>query len=916
MIPPPTTASTRFAGLLAANAARSDWPSRAGVILALAAIYFATARLGLLMAIPGGHVTPVWPPSGIALAALLLMGRHVWPGIWLGSFAANLWDFYGSPMGPFTGIGMSALFGAGASLTALLGERLLRQFVGARNPLEQVRDVCAFMAFGGALSCLLGATIGVTALCGAGFTPWTEYERTWLTWWLGDTAGVFVVTPLVLAWSRPTFVTTGAGSPTFASGSRWLEMAGCFGLLLAVTYFVFVEHTTRLLASKPLTFILIPFLVWPAVRFGARGAATAVALIAMLAVWGTIHGTGPFNIGPRNESLLLLALFVSVVVLTALCISAIVAERQRAEAAQQQALGELEDRVQARTAELQEANLILKTEIAERQRAREESIRLLAETERARSVLLSLLEDQKLAEASQRKLGERIARAQQVAHLGFIDWDLRTNDVYLSAEVYRLYGLDPTSTMNVSELIANSTHPEDTARTRDALQLAIQGVQPYNIEHRIVRPDGEVRWMHAQAELVRDADGQPLTLLGTVQDITARKWAEAAHGHLESQLREAQKMDALGTLAGGIAHDFNNILGAILGNVALARGEPGTPQAVGESLDEIAKASQRAKSLIDQILTFSRRQTPELTNQPLQPLLEETIKLLRATVPAGVRFELALAATPVQARVNASQVSQVLINLCTNAWHALKDGAGHVGLTLDVLELDQAPGPYADALPPGRYARIRVRDDGCGMDAATQARVFEPFFTTKTVGTGLGLAVVHGIVKAHHGTITLTSAPGVGSVFEVLLPASDAPTSPAATAAAPPRLLRGEGRRVLYLDDDEAMVFMVTRMLARRGFQVSGFEVADEALAALRANPADFDLVVTDFNMPKASGLDVARAIARIRPGLPVVITSGYITDALREGAREAGVRHLVYKPNSIEELVAAIAQLLELEVG
>ena len=467
--------------------------------------------------------------------------------------------------------------------------------------------------------------------------------------------------------------------------------------------------------------------------------------------------------------------------------------------------------------------------------------------------------------------------------------------------------------------IGHSVYPivaEEYRAAFRALTKKIFAGESGTLEFQIIGLKGTQRWLETHASPMRDANGKIIALLGITRDITERKKAAEMREALEAQLREAQKMDALGTLAGGIAHDFNNILGAIMGNVALAREELDEHHVVSANLHEIAKAGQRAKSLVEQILAFSRKQTQELTIQPLQPLLAEAIGLLRATIPAAVRFETEISKTTLYARVNATQISQVLINLVTNAWHALRKGKGQISITLDEVELDGVPLLNSDDLPPGRYVRIRVGDDGHGMDAATQARAFEPFFTTKPVGTatGLGLAVVHGLVTSHHGAITLTSTLGEGSLFEVLLPATEAPAQLASPTAVAPPTLHGEGRHVLYLDDDSAMVLLVTRLLNKRGFKVTGFEVAAEAIAAVRAAPESFDLVVTDFNMPKASGLDVARAIVEIRPDLPLVIISGYITDSLRSSARHAGVHHLVQKANSVEELAEAIAKIIALE--
>jgi two-component system, cell cycle sensor histidine kinase and response regulator CckA len=398
-----------------------------------------------------------------------------------------------------------------------------------------------------------------------------------------------------------------------------------------------------------------------------------------------------------------------------------------------------------------------------------------------------------------------------------------------------------------------------------------------------------------------------------VRDVSLRVASELAQKNLEGQIRQAQKMEALGTLSGGIAHDFNNILGVIIGNVTLAQEGVEHASEAHVSLTEIAKAAKRAKSLVDQILTFSRSEAQELVDQPLLPLLEEAKRLLRTTLPASVHFEGRFATVPIYARVDAAQILQLLINLVTNAWHALRSDAGKISVELDEVKLFKPEAQRCGGLSAGRYARIRVSDDGEGMDAATQMRVFEPFFTTKPrgSGTGLGLAVVHGIVKSHRGGITLKSAPGEGCVFEVYLPAVPAPILGAGTASGQPLEVTGHGKHVLYLDDDASMVFLMERLLRTRGFRVSAFGVAAEALEAVRANPKDFNLIVSDFNMPHGSGLDVAHAMRKIRPDLPVVIISGFVTDALLEGALAAGVQEVVCKPNSVSELVESIGRLL-----
>ena len=445
------------------------------------------------------------------------------------------------------------------------------------------------------------------------------------------------------------------------------------------------------------------------------------------------------------------------------------------------------------------------------------------------------------------------------------------------------------------------------------MAVAMQLRQPMRCELINYTKTGETLWVEFDSVPIFDANGRHTHWVSVARDISERKQAEADRQGLEAQLRESQKMESIGTLAGGIAHDFNNILGAILGNVALAKEDLGNNPSVRVSLSEIGKAARRARGLVQQILAFSRRQPQELVLQPMRPLVEDTLGLLRSTLPAMVTLGATLSDEPVHVKADTTQVQQVLMNLCMNAWHALPNGAGDIRIGLDALVL--APGDAAlhDRMPAGRYAHLRVSDSGSGMDRATRERIFEPFFTTKAVGkgTGLGLSVVHGIVSAHHGSISVESEPGVGTTFHLYFPASEAsPVAPAFDSTAPAQP-RGQGQHVLYVDDDEVMVLMVERLLGRAGFHVTCCADAREAMAYVQAAPGLVDVVVTDFNMPELSGIDLADALAKMQPGLPVVISSGYLSDDMRERARAAGVHSLLNKQDTLEALVPRIHDVL-----
>jgi CheY-like chemotaxis protein len=363
-------------------------------------------------------------------------------------------------------------------------------------------------------------------------------------------------------------------------------------------------------------------------------------------------------------------------------------------------------------------------------------------------------------------------------------------------------------------------------------------------------------------------------------------------------------MEALGTLAGGVAHDFNNILATIMGNADLVRQDVGPGHVALESLEEIAKASRRARDLVRQILAFGRRQAIERKVVSLAPVVEEAARLLRATLPTGIHLNVVCEADAPMVLADAIQVEQLILNLCTNSWHALRG-----------QERDAAIGIRLSAGMRGdlRFAVLKVRDNGHGMDETTRSRMFEPFFTTKPVGegTGLGLSVVHGIVQEHGAEVEVISAPGEGTSIRIHFPAAQMPEQLAAAHAPPVASARGQGKHVLYVDDDESIVFLMTRLLERKGFRVSGYTNPYEALAAARADPGQFDLAVTDYNMPGLSGLDVARTLREIRPELPVILASGYITEDLQQKAPAAGVRELIYKPDTADDLCEAVARFV-----
>ena len=520
------------------------------------------------------------------------------------------------------------------------------------------------------------------------------------------------------------------------------------------------------------------------------------------------------------------------------------------------------------------------------------------------------------AEQALRASEERLQRALDASGLCLWDFDIASGNIYLSETWSEWLGGPREATHITFSALGELVHETDRPGLVQALVTSLKDpLASYRVEHRVRKLDAEFFWTLSEGRIIeRGPDGRATRMVGTNRDITPLKHAEAIRRGLETQLRESQKMEAIGTLAAGIAHDFNNILGAILGNLALAREDVGVGHAAIHSLEQIHKSAFRARTLVQQILAFGRRQPQELVNRPLRPLIQETLMLMRAALPAGVNVDAVLTDAQMHVLADATQIQQVMMNLCTNAWHALQGSPGRVivGLKPVVLRSDAAQRP--GGLPPGDYAHVWVSDTGCGMDAATRARIFEPFFTTKPVGqgTGLGLSVVHGIVAAHHGALTVESALGHGSTFHVYIPLVDSQDAAPQSGWGPLPLSHGQGQHVLYVDDDEVMLLVVERLLVRLGYRVTCHQDPRMAVDAVRRPSQDFDVVLSDFNMPEFSGLDLAWALTRISPDLPVVISSGHLTDEERVDLQRAGVREFMHKENTLEELGPLLERLLE----
>jgi two-component system cell cycle sensor histidine kinase/response regulator CckA len=452
--------------------------------------------------------------------------------------------------------------------------------------------------------------------------------------------------------------------------------------------------------------------------------------------------------------------------------------------------------------------------------------------------------------------------------------------------------------------------PEGRQVVSDHIRNGFEGTY----EHLLLRKDGSVFQAEAQAKMSRLGDR--FLRMTALRDITERRQNEQRQKNLEEQLRQMQKMEALGTLAGGIAHDFNNILTGILGYLQLAEMDLPKGHPAFVSLGSAEKASMRARDLVARILAFSRLEQDNRAMAPIGPVVLEAVQLLRVGIPTSIEIRTQIDATCPSVVFDPGQVHQVIMNLGTNSIHAMGAHGGVLSVTLQhgapTAELRERH-PQVSA---AHTVRLTLRDNGCGMDQAILKRIFEPFYTTRTFGkgTGLGLAMVHAIMNSHKGAIVVESAPGAGTTFDLYFPAAPvqapAPVPPAPSKAS--FVPFGKNREIMLVDDEDAVRTIAESLLRRFGFKPSAFALPVAALEAFRAEPASFCAVITDLTMPEMTGLELAGHMLAARPDTPIILTSGYLQADVQQNARASGVRRVIKKPFDVHELMAQVRAVLD----
>ena len=508
--------------------------------------------------------------------------------------------------------------------------------------------------------------------------------------------------------------------------------------------------------------------------------------------------------------------------------------------------------------------------------------------------------EQKRAEGSLRESQQRFRELAELLPETIFEMDISGDLTFANLNAFDHFGYsqeDLERGMNGFEMIS----PEDRPRAMENAKKIISGKKTGGNEYKALRKDGSTfpAIIHSAAKV---RDGKPVGIRGIVIDTSETKM-------LEAQLFQAQKLESIGTLAGGIAHDFNNILVPIIGYTELALSDMPQPTQMRYGLEQILNAATRARDLVKQILAFGRA-GKEQQQMPVEigSIVKEALKLLSASLPSSIEIRQDIAKG--LALADPTRIHQILLNLCTNAAHAMGDkGVLEVRLSRVDLNKSDLDGQLIVDLKPGQYLKLSISDTGCGMDARTLERIFDPYFTTKAVGkgSGLGLAVVHGIVKRQGGAITVQSEPGKGTLFCIYIPAMEATVDPIVETG---QVLPTGTERILLIDDEQSIVEMETAVFEELGYDVTPVTDSLRALEIFRSRPGEFDLIITDYTMPNLTGIDLSKEIRRIEPDIPIILCTGFSEKVTEKGAMELGVE-LAMKPFSMKQIAELVRKVL-----
>lgn len=555
-------------------------------------------------------------------------------------------------------------------------------------------------------------------------------------------------------------------------------------------------------------------------------------------------------------------------------------ERKRAEDALKEAYDELEDRVEKRTEELNRTNTQLQLELSERKRIEE----VLRENEEKYRTVLEGNPDP------------------------VVVYDMEGKVIYFNPAFTRVFGwtLEERFGRKMDDFVPEEAWPE----TKTMIEMVRSGDSFFGVETLRYNKEGSIIHVSISGAVYRDREDNPVGSVINLRDIAEKK-------KLEAQLQHAQKMEAIGTLTGGIAHDFNNILAIIIGNTELALDNVSEWNSAHFNLKEIHTAGQRAKDVVRRLLSFARKTDYDQKPIRLDQVIQDSIKLLRATIPTTIDIRRNFQATADIVIADPTQVHQIMINLCTNAFHAMEDAGGILEIGTENVILDEDSAVFDADLTYGNYVKVTVSDTGQGIPSEIRDRIFDPYFTTKEVGkgTGMGLSVVHGIVKSNGGGISVESETGKRTTFSIYFPVVEKEAVVEKETVVETETvdeLPSGSERILLVDDEESMVYLGRHRLESLRYQVETRTNPIEALELFRANPNRFDLVIADMTMPRMTGDQLMKEILKIRPEIPTIICTGFSEKIDEEKAKEIGIRKYIEKPINKQDLANLVRKVLD----
>ncbi len=820
----------------AGSATRPLWVD-AVWLLVFGAMYVALFTFAISLPFRAGVAACIWPADGLALGMLMRARFQQWPAyagmIMIANALAG--ELNGIPFALDGFVGMNAIQPA-------LAAWIMRRYFNLPRNIDTVYGIVVF-------ALVAAAVTAAASLLGA----LDENLRGDASYWylckalfISDVLGIITVAPLIVVWARES-----RQNLRFDRGGRAIEAAVVFAALVISTHVVFAVAPDARGWVPQQQHLTTPFLVWSALRFGLRGSTLALATYALMTIWYTTNGTGPFVAAHADPGTTLLTLQVYVGLLGVMILigAGLMTERRDAFADTESWRRRFEAAIKA------SGNLVFEIH--------------------ADSGHIDWAGDTR-------------------AVLGLATRDLETTRLWTG----RVHPDDRERLLGIRRKMGSgalkSVKLEYRVRREDDT-YRLMSVSAYAVK--------------APASELSVGRSRGWRIIGFVEDITEKKHADAERVRLEAELRHAQKMEAIGQLAGGIAHDFNNILASIVGYGEMARKRVTGDATLARHLDIILKAGERGRVLVSQILTFSRKTPAARMAVNVDDVLDEVVLLVRGSTPHEVLLNrhnvghLAVTGNP-------TELHQLFMNLATNGLQAMPDG-GVLEIDISLAALREPQPVIQGQLPAGNYALIRVRDHGVGIEDAARDRIFEPFFTTKASGrgTGLGLALALAVARAHGGGIELDSQSGKGATFTVYLPLDDGDSG--ANAGAEVSVPRGREQRIMIVDDEQPLLELAEEILAELGYQTAVFNRSTDALAAFEQQPQQFDLLLTDEIMPGLTGTQLAARVHAARPELPILIITAYGGPGFELRAQQAGVVKVLRKPYQRAELAHALAAAL-----